>query len=240
MKLGPLYVLLFGIGPAACSFSLDVVGGQSSLSPTTSDACRSAFLAPIDCEETLLQLASSGLFMFSERDPLELTCTDTCKAALDKYVHNVKGACTAPGDRALLKDKAVGVPQPPVEVVGEIFRYIFAWGCAKDEKCINVHEDNSKKWCYKKYGYGHPYYAKSDFPCTAVCPIKAMEAAHEYPGSDFLFKTHKLSMQSPWWRNLYADGWKTVLKCRGEGLSSTDDSRAQVAIGSSSVDTRRS
>ncbi|CAH0017937.1 unnamed protein product [Clonostachys rhizophaga] len=230
MKLGPLYVLLFGISPAACSFSLDVVGGQSSLSPTTSDACRSAYLAPIDCEETLLQLASSGLFMFSERDPLELTCTDTCKEALDKYVQNVKGACTAPGDRAMLKDKAVGVPQPPVEVVGEIFRYIFAWGCAKD----------GEKWCYKRYGYGHPYYAKSDFPCTAVCPVKAMEAAHEYPGSDFLFKTHKLSMQSPWWRNLYADGWQTVLKCRGDGLSSTDDSAAQIAMGSSSVHTRRS
>lgn len=69
------------------------------LLPTTSDRCRAAFRAKIDCPDTLLNLAASMRPVF-EPAPADfaLTCSATCKASLDNYLGGLMLNCNAPGD----------------------------------------------------------------------------------------------------------------------------------------------
>lgn len=106
------------------------------LLPTTSDRCRAAFRAKIDCPDTLLNLAASMRPVF-EPTPADfaLSCSATCKASLDNYLGGLMLNCNAPGD---LTEMHTDGPRPgdlvPIEpervwVVGWVLQYILARSC---------------------------------------------------------------------------------------------------------------
>ncbi|CAH0046677.1 unnamed protein product [Clonostachys solani] len=223
LALAPL--LLLAVRPAVASFNLDTVVTDywyyvhNHLAASTSKECLAAYSATIDCDQTLLGMVSSGSPNFNpDLAAVESMCSTTCKDSLDSYVENVKKACTASGDGALLSSTANPRPQVPVQVVGEVFQYEYAWSCSK----------NSTGWCYFNWGYGRdPYYARSDFPCNSGCSIKFMETAHDYPGSHYVFMTYTLSERSSWWENVFEEGWETVQECRKNGDSDTSSAVSQ-------------
>lgn len=208
--------------PAAASFSLDTTVKDywyyvhNHLDAGTSEACLAAYNAPLDCDQTLLGMVSSGSPNFNPGpDDLKTMCTPTCKDSLDAYVKNVKKVCTGPHDGAIVSENVSPKPVIPVHMVGEVFRYKYAWGCST----------NSTGYCYFNYGYARdPAYAKSDFPCENKCATQFMETAHDYPGSNYSFRVYELEYQSDWWENVYKQGWDTVLQCRKDGHGSDDSS----------------
>jgi hypothetical protein len=133
------WVTALMVGPVACSFSLNTVVTDywyyvdNHLAATTSQACLDAYNAAIDCDQTLLGLVSSESPNFNP-GPADLTnvCTTTCKTSLDAWVANVNKTCTAAGDGALVETSTRPRPQVPVGVIGEIFRYEYAWACSQN------------------------------------------------------------------------------------------------------------
>jgi hypothetical protein len=127
------------LSPLASPFSLNVSGPDwdyvsSDLAPSTSPACRSAYSAPIACDDTLLGLVASMRPLFNPTPAdLERTCTASCGAALDAYIEDVRRACGAEGDAA---QEDLGGSSPmnrvPVEVVGQLFQYTLARSCTRD------------------------------------------------------------------------------------------------------------
>lgn len=131
-------LLAVALRPAACAFSLDTVVQDwwyyvhNHLADTTSPACLAAYAAPIDCDQTLLGLVSSGSPNFNPGlDDLERMCVPSCADSLEAWVRNVNNVCTQDGDAALVYDSRP-YPEVPVAVVGEVFQYEYAFACSKD------------------------------------------------------------------------------------------------------------
>ena len=138
MKTMRAFAILSLTALATAQFSLNTSGPDwdytaSDLANTTSEACKTAYSANIDCAESLVGLVASMRPSF--QPDLEATCTSSCTDALVSYVANVKAACSAPGDKA---QESVGggdnidMYLDPVETVGEIFQYTLQADCAKD------------------------------------------------------------------------------------------------------------
>lgn len=107
----------------------------NDLANTTSQTCKDAYSADINCDVTLLGLVASMQPGFKPgTSDIDNTCTTTCKDSLDSYVAGVQAACTAPGDKS---QESVGggdnvdMYLDPVEIVGQIFQYTYASDCAK-------------------------------------------------------------------------------------------------------------
>ena len=106
------------------------------LLPTTSDACRTAFRAPIDCDETLLGLAASMRTVFKPTPAdFDRTCTATCKTSVDNYIEGLMVHCNSPGDLTQLHTDGqrpgdlVSIEPERVWVVGWVLQYILARSC---------------------------------------------------------------------------------------------------------------
>jgi hypothetical protein len=127
-------------GLATATFNLNTSGPDwdytaKDLANTTSQSCKDAYSADIDCDATLLGLVASMRPGFQPgTSDFDNTCTSSCKDSLDTYVAGVQAACTAPGDKA---QESVGggdnvdMYLDPVAIVGQIFQYTFASDCAK-------------------------------------------------------------------------------------------------------------
>lgn len=140
--IAPLLLLTLSLfaHPAAAAFSLDTVVQDvwyyvhNHLADTTSAACLAAYAAPIECDDVLRGLVGSSSPNF---DPgpgdLAAVCVPSCKASLDAWVENVRAACDLEkGDAALVSANVKPRPRAPVEVVGEVFLYEYAFGCSKN------------------------------------------------------------------------------------------------------------
>lgn len=112
------------------------------LAPTTSQKCKDAYSANIDCDSSVLRLVTSSQSLFKRTSvDLDTVCTDTCKASIDAYIQNVKEECAAEGDKAQeysegLWKRGGGHSNKyylhPVETIGLLFQYTVAWDCAKN------------------------------------------------------------------------------------------------------------
>ncbi|CAJ2499813.1 Uu.00g026660.m01.CDS01 [Anthostomella pinea] len=209
--------LAFSIQPAASSFSLDTAVQDywyyvhNHLADTTSQACLDAYSADIDCDITLLGLVSSGSPNFNPGpDDLERTCVPSCSDSLDTWVQNVKKACSADGDGALVSGNELPKPQVPVSVIGEVFQYEYAWACSK----------NSSGWCYFNYQTSSEW-ADVDFTCTNECATQFMTNGNNLPGSKYWFQVYELADRSDWWKTQWAEGYQHALECAGEDANST-------------------
>lgn len=134
-----LGALLAFLPLASCAFSLNGVVKDywyyvdNHLADTTSQACLDAYNVPIDCDQTLLGIVSSGSPNFNPGpDDLARTCVATCSDSLDAWIQNVKSVCTASGDGALLETNSRPRPQVPIAVVGEVFQYAYAYACSRN------------------------------------------------------------------------------------------------------------
>lgn len=128
------------ISTATATFNLNTSGPDwdytaNDLANTTSQTCKDAYSADIDCDVTLLGLVASMRPGFQPgNSDFDSTCTTSCKNSLDSYVAGVQAACTAPGDKS---QESVGggdnvdMYLDPVAIVGQIFQYTFASDCAK-------------------------------------------------------------------------------------------------------------
>lgn len=122
---------------AAASFNLDTAGPDwdyttKDLANTTSQACKNAYSAPINCDSTLLGLVASMRPSFKPTAAdLANTCTSTCEDSLAAYIQVVQEACTGEGDKA--QESQGGSSDDflldPVEIVGQVFQYEFAQSC---------------------------------------------------------------------------------------------------------------
>lgn len=131
-----LFALSAALGKATAAFSLNT-GGPSwdfttkDLADTTSQDCKDAYSASIDCDETLLKLVAS---MDPDFDPqssdLQAMCATTCSDSLSEYVKNVKAACDKSGDLAGVASGNKYIYEAPVATVGEVFQYKYGQGCA--------------------------------------------------------------------------------------------------------------
>lgn len=139
-----LFLSSFCAQPGACSFSLDVEGPDlglttSRLADTTSQACKDAYSAVVDCQITIPNLASTlrqGPVWDPSPDELERTCVSSCADSLDAYVRSVRDACDQPGDSAPVYEQSDPLgPTNPTAVadVGELLRYTYARACARNE-----------------------------------------------------------------------------------------------------------
>lgn len=133
-----LFALSWAVGHAAAGFNLDTSGPNwdyttKDLASTTSQTCKDAYSANINCDETLLSLVAS---MDPDFDPkpadFESMCTTSCSDSLSDYVKNVKAACNKSGDLAKVASGNTGIPQASVAVVGEVFQYTYGKACAKN------------------------------------------------------------------------------------------------------------
>ncbi|PGH08683.1 hypothetical protein AJ80_07804 [Polytolypa hystricis UAMH7299] len=195
------------------SFDLDTQGPDWSyttddLADTTSQTCKDAYSAPIDCSDTLLGIAASMRPAFDPtEEDMRNTCTDTCRASLESYVQGVKKACTKPGDRA--REFLGGACTPcrfterPVELVGRIFQYVLERACRKDKQ---------DKFCYIE----NSPYAGVDFDCDDACTMSFFTQAHDHPASDWWFNYYSLTSRGQYWAEEFEEGWKRVQECGGK------------------------
>ncbi|KAJ5238785.1 hypothetical protein N7468_003404 [Penicillium chermesinum] len=218
-----LVALSAALGQAAASFSLNVSGPSwdyttKDLADSTSQACKDAYSAAIDCDETLVKLVASLDPDFNPNAAdLETTCTTKCSDSLAQYVKNVKAACDKDGDRAGLADGNDLDYSAAVATVGEVFQYYYGEACAK----------NGSNYCYLTYSESQDW-AKTDFPCTDECAVKFYENAHDQPGSGYFFSYFVLASQSSWWDGTFAGGYKTVEKCKGPSDASSGTSGSTI------------
>ncbi len=134
-----LLLLAVAARTASSSFSLNVAGPDwdytlKDLAPTTSQACKDAYSAPIDCDATLLGIVASMRPAFKPGPAdLDRTCVSACSDSLDSWVAGVRSACNQPGD---LADIAVSntkeAPAVPVYTIGQVFQYSYKEACATD------------------------------------------------------------------------------------------------------------
>ncbi|CEJ60547.1 hypothetical protein PMG11_09118 [Penicillium brasilianum] len=222
-----LFALSAVLGQATASFGLNVSGPSwdyttKDLADTTSQACKDAYSASIDCDETLLKLVAS---MDPDFDPqssdLQAMCTTTCSDSLSQYVRNVKAACDKEGDLAGVAKGNKYVYQASVATVGEVFQYKYGQACAK----------NGSDYCFLTYPNSEDW-ARTDFPCSDGCAIQFYQNAHKQPGSAYWFDYFALGNQSSYWEETFAGGWETVVSC-GEGGNDV----SSVSTGASSTKT---
>ncbi|MCJ1436145.1 hypothetical protein MMC27_005523 [Xylographa pallens] len=219
--------ILLAITPTftAATFSLNVSGPDwdytsTALTNTTSQACRDAYSASIDCDPTLLGLVASMRPSFAPTAAdLDATCTSTCKASLDAYVQNVTAVCSKSGDQAQesLGGACCQYTTQPVQLVGQIFQYHFATACSKD---------STGDYCYLSE-------SESDDPspaevCTDECVADFYQAAHDFKASGWEFNYYYLVSQSAWWMDQFSEGWTALQSCQdGEvpnpGAEPTED-----------------
>jgi hypothetical protein len=132
-----LFALSAALGQASASFSLDVSGPSwdyttKDLADTTSQACKDAYSASINCDETLLKIVASMDPDFNpQSSDLEAMCTTTCSDSLSQYVKTVKAACSNDGDLAGIASGNKYIYEAPVATVGEVFQYKYGQSCAK-------------------------------------------------------------------------------------------------------------
>ncbi|OQE44437.1 hypothetical protein PENCOP_c002G02126 [Penicillium coprophilum] len=225
-----LLALSVALGQATAAFSLDTSGPSwdyttKDLADTTSQACKDAYSASVNCDETLLKIVAS---MDPDFDPqssdLQAMCTTTCSESLSKYIKNVKTACSKDGDLAGISSGNHYVYEAPVVTVGEVFQYNYRKSCAK----------SGSDYCYLTYP-GSDDWAKTDFPCSDECAIKFFQNAHDEPGSGYFFSYFALGNQSSWWEDRFAGGWETVVQCEG-GSDVSSSSTAHVSTNTDIVD----
>ncbi|ROW03686.1 hypothetical protein VMCG_05350 [Cytospora schulzeri] len=207
LKKTSLIVLVAAIQPVWSSFSLNLSGPDwdytaKDLANTTSEACRTAYSAQIDCDDTLLGYVASMRPAFDPTsNDLDRTCTTTCSDSLASYVQNVIDVCDQPGD---LANEAAGSKsveaKDPVALVGQIFQYTFAQNCKKDDTGYCTLQDGS---------IGDA----DDFSCDDKCTLMFYTNAHNYAASGWLFSYYYLVGESSWWEEEYSKGWKTAKSC---------------------------
>ncbi|KAH8897469.1 hypothetical protein GQ53DRAFT_838066 [Thozetella sp. PMI_491] len=205
-----LFSLALALEPVRGSFSLNTVVQDywyyvdNHLAATTSQTCLEAYNAPINCDQTLLGLVSSGSPNFNPGpNDFANMCVSSCKDSLDAYVRNVQAACSQSGDGALVEPvrNHEQRAQVPVAVVGQIFQYEYAFACSR----------NSTGWCYFNYQDG-PDWADAEFPCEDGCAVQFFNDAHNFPGSNYTFMVYDLADQSDWWKKQWADGWDYLVQ----------------------------
>ena len=86
----------------------------------------------------------------------------------------------------------------------------------------------STDYCYLTYSTSQDW-GSGDFPCTDKCAVEFFQNAHDQPGSAYVFNYFALVTQSSWWEGVFADGWKTVVKC-GDVSPSASTSSAKTDI----------
>lgn len=124
------------IRQASAAFSLNTSGPNwdyttKDLANTTSQACKDAFSASINCDDVLVGLAASLNPNFDvDASNLQSLCTTTCSDSLAQYVANIKSVCNQPGDLAGLCSGNINVFQAPVEAAGEYLQYKYGEACA--------------------------------------------------------------------------------------------------------------
>ncbi|RHZ61451.1 uncharacterized protein CDV56_107315 [Aspergillus thermomutatus] len=220
----PLLPLLLAIVPV-WTFSLNTPTKYwnyttASLASTTSQECKDAYSAEIDCDDFLLALAvaKEDRWWLPDYDSamFDRACTATCQSSLSEYVANVEKTCNKASDAAL---KAKGWDDfgvkvfVPVVTVGHILQYTLMRSCTKDD-------DGS--YCY--IGQSGVYYPECD--CDWTCALAYFWVAHEYPYDDYQFGVHMNSMDDEGNRlelvsssvliddtQDWSDGWGTVEKC---------------------------
>jgi len=125
---------------ALAQFSLNISGPDwdytvKDLAITTSQACKDAYSATIDCDPILLGLVASMRPAFNPTaSDIENTCTPGCTASLAAYVQGVQETCTAPGDASLESPGSSNYTDyilDPVALVGQVFQYTLATTCRK-------------------------------------------------------------------------------------------------------------
>lgn len=134
-----LFTLSAALGQATvtATFNLNTSGPSwdyttKDLSSTTSQACKDAYSANINCDETLLKIVASMDINFDpQSSDLQAMCTTTCSDSLSQYVKNVKAACNKDGDLAGVDNGNKLLYQAPVATVGEVFQYKYGQSCTK-------------------------------------------------------------------------------------------------------------
>lgn len=138
ITISRILALSAALGQTTATFSLNTAGPSwdyttKDLADTTSQACKDAYSASINCDETLVKLVAS---MDPNFDPqpsdLQAVCTTTCSESLSKYVKNVNAACGKDGDLAGIASGNKYVYEAPVATVGEVFQYNYGEACAKN------------------------------------------------------------------------------------------------------------
>ncbi|KAL4816854.1 hypothetical protein BDW67DRAFT_38996 [Aspergillus spinulosporus] len=157
----------------------------SSLADTTSQTCKDAYSAELDCDEYLVALiaANEDRSLLPVMDPTNFTntCTKGCHDSLTSYIQNVEEKCSETTDAAL---KAVGIwgkmefENVPVATVGRIFRYMLLRSCAEDENGKN---------CYINQSSIIP----TTFDCSWSCALAYRYNQHKYPYSEWSFRDEK-------------------------------------------------
>jgi len=229
-----LSLFVFAFLSAASAFNLNTSGPDwdytaKDLANTTSQACKDAYSAEIDCDVTLLGLVASMRPAFQpESTDFTNTCTSTCNSSLSAYVQGVQKACTAEGDKA---QESVGggdnvdMYLDPVAIVGQIFQYEWVKDCSQLP---------NGTFCYfERTSYASP---GDTFSCDDECAIDFYEAAHDFPASAKQFNYYWLISRGDWWASDFAAGWARVEECRN-GTASTVGSEysTRIFIASSSV-----
>ncbi|RDL36022.1 uncharacterized protein BP5553_06634 [Venustampulla echinocandica] len=189
----------------SATFSLDISGPdwsyttKNGLSKTTSEACKNAYSADIDCDPTLLGLVASMRSVFKPTpSDFDNTCAPACKSSLEAYVKGVQEACTAPGDSAL-ESNVPGIILDHVDTVGMLLQYTWKSSCRKDTDGTYCH--------YKRLN-------NSDtFPCDDVCTGAFYQTAHDLPISSKTFISYLLVSRGPWWAEAFEKGWKRLQAC---------------------------
>lgn len=132
-----LFALSAALGQATASFSLNTSGPSwdyttKDLADSTSQTCKDAYSASINCDETLLKIVASMDPNFNpQSSDLQAMCTTTCSDSLSQYVKNVNAACGKHGDLAGVASGNTYIYQAPVATVGEVFQYKYGESCAK-------------------------------------------------------------------------------------------------------------
>ncbi|KAI9731731.1 MAG: hypothetical protein M1834_004520 [Cirrosporium novae-zelandiae] len=224
-----VFTVVFSL-PASASFSLDTSGEDwdyttADLLDTTSQACKDAYSATINCDYTLVGLVASMRSAFSpSSSDLANTCTDTCKASLDAWVANVTSACSEKGDKAQesLGGRSNELTTDPIQLVGQIFQYEFAKDCAVDSDGL---------YCYNK----DKSYGSTDFSCNDKCSMNFYTVAHEYKASSWEFNYYYLIARSEWWITQFKGGWQTVEKCGGIATLTSSTAQATKTVFSSII-----
>ncbi|KAL4954682.1 hypothetical protein BDW69DRAFT_193877 [Aspergillus filifer] len=181
------HAILLSLLPLASTFSLDTktkywAYTTSSLANTTSESCKKAYSAEIDCDDYLVALVNANkerpYLPTMEFSDFDNTCTKTCHDSLMEYIENVEDKCSGEGDAALRGKGKYGEMEfenIPVSTVGRIFEYTLMRSCAEDETGEN---------CYITQSSFIPY---DLFACEWTCAVAYWYNQHEYPYSEWQF-----------------------------------------------------
>ncbi|EED12983.1 conserved hypothetical protein [Talaromyces stipitatus ATCC 10500] len=226
-------ILLCAVRQATATFSLNTGGPNwdytsKDLADTTSQACKDAYSASIDCDDVLVGMVASLNPNFDpQASDLERLCTTTCSDSLNQYVKNVKAACDNPGDLAGVCDGNKNLFLAEVETVGEVLQYQYSQACAK----------NGSDYCYLTFSTSSDW-AREDFPCNDTCAIQFYQNAHNQPGSGYFFSYMDMCNRTTYWEQTFAGGWETVVQC-GDGGNQTTSSTSVGGSASAMTSSRR-